>query len=86
MKRISYKVNNYYKDKPQYIGRILFSSDPLVNEVIQYAKDQNYKFPKKSYIIGIFLMIKKEFRKSMKLLRKILTKLRKHLSNYDTLV
>ena len=78
-----FDIPKYHQGKTQYIGKILydplFRCDPLVHEIIQYAKDQNYKFPKKSYIIGIFLTIKRWSQKSMKLLRKISHKIKRTL-------
>lgn len=56
----------YMKEKPKYIAKILFSSDPLLIEIVQFAKKNEFRFPAKSYILGMYLLVRNKMRKLCK--------------------
>jgi hypothetical protein len=48
----SFDLSAYYKHKNDFIARILSSSDPLLKELVRFAKDSNYPFPVTSKIFS----------------------------------
>jgi len=60
----------YMKERTSYIAKILFSNDPLLEEIVQFAKEKEYVFPFKSYILGIYYKFLNQIRNFVKLIRK----------------
>lgn len=52
-----FNYDEYFKNRDYFIASCLISKDPLIKEILDYAKSKNYKFPKKSYLIKYFLSL-----------------------------
>lgn len=64
----SFDLELYRTMKEKYIGGILRSPDPLLREIIQYARSNNYSFSKKSQLVSLVQQIKRDARKTKNVL------------------
>jgi hypothetical protein len=59
----SFDLDAYQQNKARYIGGILYSTDPLLREIIDFAHDRHYAFPFHSHILGYINQVKRFVRK-----------------------
>jgi len=74
-----FDISIYKKEKTKYIGRILFSDDPLEKEIFQFSKEQDYKLPNKSYASGIYYVVLKKIKNMEKLIWKSINRTKRIL-------
>jgi len=71
-----FDLSKYREQRTRYIGEVIFSEDPFLQEIREFAKHKDYKFPIKSYIIGIYYKILNKFKNIGKLKHNLISKLR----------
>lgn len=48
---ISFDIDKYEKKLPSYVATILDSNSPLERELVQFAKDNHFSFPRSAYVM-----------------------------------
>ncbi|MGB5746027.1 MAG: hypothetical protein WBM69_03540 [Desulfobacterales bacterium] len=66
----SFDLNAYNRQRNRYLAKLLGSHDPLVREIVQFAKERNFSFPISSSVInatGFYPMARLSYRVMRKL-------------------
>jgi len=78
-----FDLSKYREQRTRYIGEVIFSEDPFLQEIREFAKHKDYKFPIKSYIIGIYLKVQNQFKNIGKFIRELICKAKRIIMNLD---
>ena len=72
-----FDLSIYQEQRTRYIGEVIISDDPFLREIREFAEQENYEFPKKSYLFAVYLKIQRHFPRMMRVIKRALRRVKK---------